>query len=354
MNRVRNFGFRIPDFGFSSLPQHDRVNPIRKTAFFSNGVNVDYLRVSVTDRCNLRCIYCNPFGNNRLIEEQEILSFEEIHRVVRLCAECGIKRVRLTGGEPLIRKNIVRLVRELAGIQGIEDLSMTTNGVLLEQVAAQLKEAGLKRVNISLNSLEHPCYRQMTGSDVLSRVIDGMYKAIEVGLAPVRINCVVIRDINLSQVPALAKMSIKLPVSVRFIEYCPTDKYTGLASDSVPNSEVRSTIESRLGPLSGVVLPNASGPAVYFKLEGSAGTIGFISGRSSAFCHRCNRLRLTSDGKIMPCLYSAHCYDLKKLLRNRSSDQTIVTLIRKSIRRKNRWTRLTVAAGNFSMQNIGG
>ena len=352
---VRNFGFSpLPQHGPSgrlasakayagpeSLPQHDRVN-------------VDYLRVSVTDRCNLRCIYCNPFGNNRLIEEQEILSFEEIHRVVRLCAECGIKRVRLTGGEPLLRENIVHLVRELAGIPGIEDLSLTTNGVFLERLAAELKDAGLRRVNISLNSVKRCCYRKMTGSDALSRVIDGIYKAIEVGLTPVRLNCVVIRDINLSQVPALAKMSIYLPVSVRFIEYCPTDKYTGPASDGVHNSEVRKTIESRFGQLSGVMLPNASGPAVYFKIGGSAGAIGFISGRSSVFCHRCNRLRLTSDGKIMPCLYSAHYYDLKKLIRSRTSDKAIVALIRKIIHEKNRYTRLTAAAGNFSMRNIGG
>jgi cyclic pyranopterin phosphate synthase len=181
-----------------------------------------------------------------------------------------------------------------------------------------------------------------------------MYKAIEVGLTPVRINCVVIRDINLSQVPALAEMSINLPVSVRFIEYCPTGKQTVPANYYVPNSEVRKKIESRFGPLSGIVLPDSSGPAVYFKIDGSAGAIGFISGRSSVFCHRCNRLRLTSDGKIRPCLYSAHYYDLKKLIRSRAADKTIGLLIRKIIREKNRYTRLTADAEDFSMQNIGG
>ncbi len=317
-------------------------------------MNVDYLRVSVTDRCNLRCIYCNPLGSEGLIAREDILSYEEIHRVVGLCAECGIKRVRLTGGEPLVRKDIVRLVRKLAGIPRIEDLSMTTNGVLLEQHAVELKDAGLKRVNISLNSVERRCYRQIAGSDVLSRVIAGMYKAIEVGLTPVRINCVVIRDINLSQVPALAEMSINLPVSVRFIEYCPTGKQAEPANYYVPNSEVRKKIESRFGPLSGIVLPDSSGPAVYFKIDGSSGAIGFISGRSSIFCHRCNRLRLTSDGNIRPCLYSAHYYDLKKLIRSRADDKTLGLLICKIIREKNRYTRLTADAGHFSMQNIGG
>lgn len=317
-------------------------------------MNVDYLRVSVTDRCNLRCIYCNPLGSDGLIPRGDILRYEEIHRLVRLCAECGIKRVRLTGGEPLVRKDIVRLVWKLASIPGIEDLSMTTNGVLLEHAASELKDAGLKRINISLNSLERHYYRQITGFDALSQVIAGMYKAIEVGLTPVKINCVVIKDINLSQVPALAEMSIHFPVSVRFIEYCPTGNQTEPANYYVPNSEVRKIVESRFGLLSGIVLPDASGPAMYFKIDGSTGTIGFISGRSSIFCHRCNRLRLTSDGKIMPCLYSSNYYDLKKLIRSRDADQTIIALVRKVIRDKNRHTRLTVATRAFSMQNIGG
>jgi len=344
-------------------------------------MNVDCLRVSVTDRCNLRCIYCNPLGRDGLIARGEILSFEEIHRVVRLCAECGMRKVRLTGGEPLVRTNIVHLVRALAGISGIDELSLTTNGVLLAPMAAELKDAGLKRVNISLDSAERCCYRRITGSDLLLRVMDGIHKAIEVGLTPVRLNCVVIRDINLSQVPSLAEMSIRLPVAVRFIEYCPTGnsrsslvardqtkndgrhtKYDIRNTIYVPNSEVRKIIESRFGPLSSIVLPNTSGPAVYFKVEGSAGAIGFISGRSSVFCHRCNRLRLTSDGRFRPCLYSARYYDLKELIRSGAGDQAIVGLIRKVIREKSLYTRLTVtaparcAAGreDFSMQNIGG
>ena len=197
---------------------------------------------------------------------------------------------------------------------------MTTNGMLLGQVAAELKDAGLRRVNISLDSAGRRCYTQMTGSDLLSPVMSGMTQGLEVGLTPVRLNCVVMRDVNAAQIPALAEMTLRLPVSVRFIEYCPTSPYGPPGTCYVPSSEVRQIIESRFGPLYGTVLPDANGPAVYFKVEGSAGAIGFISGRSSAFCHRCTRLRLTSDGQIRPCLFSGQSYDLKGLLRGGAGD----------------------------------
>jgi cyclic pyranopterin phosphate synthase len=317
-------------------------------------MDVDYLRVSVTDRCNLRCIYCNPLGGCDFIDRREILRFEEIRRLVGLFAECGIRKVRLTGGEPLVRKNIIRLVRELAGIPGIEELSMTTNGVLLEPIAKELKDAGLKRVNISLASAERECYRQITGFDLLSKVTDGIYKAIEVGLTPVKINSVIIKGVNVSQIPALAEMSIELPVLVRFIEYCPTGRYTRPDSYYVPNSEVRKIIEREFGLLSSIVVGNANGPALYFKVEGSSGAIGFISGRSSVFCRQCNRLRLTSDGKVKPCLYSDHCYELKKLIRSGASDRAMWGLMRMILREKNNYTRLNSSVRDFSMQNIGG
>jgi len=319
-----------------------------------SGINVNYLRVSVTDRCNLRCVYCNPLGNDGFVADREMLSFNEIDRVVRLCAKCGITRVRLTGGEPLVRENIVDLVRRLAGISEIEDLSLTTNGILLEQMAPELKNAGLKRINISLDAAERPCYTQMTGADVLPRVTSGMHKAIEVGLTPVRINCVVLRGMNLTQAPSLAEMSLRWPVSVRFIEYYPTGGSAGPANWYVPNREVRDLIALRLGPLSPVVVADASGPAVYFRAEGAAGTIGFISGRSSMFCHRCSRLRLTSDGKFRPCLHSAQCYDVKRLLRNCAGDDALLSLIGEILRAKGRYTKSGPAARDFSMQHIGG
>ncbi len=317
-------------------------------------MNIDYLRVSVTDRCNLRCIYCNPLGHAHLAEGQGTLGTDEIVRVVGLCSQCGIRRVRLTGGEPLLREDIVDLVQRLAGIPSVDDLSMTTNGVLLASMAAELKEAGLRRVNISLDALDRECYRRIAGADVLSRVIDGMHRALDVGLAPVRINCVVMRDVNLSQVEALAEMSLRLPVAVRFIEYCPTTRLTGPASCYVPNSEVRATIESRFGPLAALVVPDSGGPAVYFNIENAAGAIGFISGRSSVFCRQCTRLRLSSDGRIKPCLYDGYSYDVKKLLRGGAGDDAILSLLRKALREKNQHTKLNAAAGDFLMQQIGG
>jgi GTP 3',8-cyclase len=316
--------------------------------------NVDYLRVSVTDRCNLRCIYCNPWGDRGLRDREGILDFDEIHRVVQLCAECGIRKVRLTGGEPLMCGNIADLIRKLAAVAGIEDLSLTTNGVLLGPMAADLKAAGLKRVNISLDAVDRQCYQQMTGFDSLPQVLEGMHKALEVGLTPVRLNCVVMREHNLSQVTALAEMTRHLPVSVRFIEYCPTSRVTGPADGYVPNAEVRRIIEAQFGSLSGVVVPNAGGPAVYFKAPGAAGAIGFISGRSSAFCHDCSRLRLTIDGKIKPCLHADRHYDVRGLLQSGAGDEVIRDLIRRALREKGRYTRVTATAEDFLMQSIGG
>lgn len=317
-------------------------------------VNVDYLRISVTERCNLRCVYCNPLGSSRARDDAEVLSFDEISRVVELCTQCGITKVRLTGGEPLLRENIAGLVRKLAQIDGVDELALTTNGVLLESLAARLKEAGLARVNVSLDAAEPTCFEQITGINALSRVMTGIDKAIDVGLTPVRINCVVIKGVNLSQVAPLAEMSIRLPVSVRFIEYCPTSECTKQMAGYVPNSEIRARLESQFGPLSSVVVPTGGGPAVYFRIGGAVGTVGFISSQSSVFCGRCNRLRLTADGQMMPCLHSARRYDLRRLLRDDADDQDILDLLRTIVREKRRYTRLTTSPGDFLMQNIGG
>ncbi|MGD8501673.1 MAG: GTP 3',8-cyclase MoaA [Phycisphaerales bacterium] len=315
---------------------------------------VNYLRISVTDRCNLRCVYCHPLGGCDFVKHKEILTFEEIHRIVRLLVRCGIRKVRLTGGEPLVRKNVAELVRKLAGIAGIEELALTTNGVLLEPMAAELKDAGLQRVNVSLDSAERESYEHITGFDLLQEVCKGIDKAITVGLTPVKINTVILRGINESQVPALALMSVHLPLAVRFIEYCPTSEYTKPASAYVPNSEIRKIIEGKLGLLSPALITDIDGPALYFRLKNSSGTIGFISGRSSVFCQKCNRLRLTSDGKVSPCLYSAHHYDVKKLVRAGASDEVVLDLLKKILHEKGDYTKLNSPAPEFPMQNIGG
>lgn len=322
-------------------------------------MSVNYLRISVTDRCNLRCAYCNPSGQCDFIPHEEILTFEEIERLVRLFADCGIRKVRLTGGEPLVRRGIVQLVERLAGISGIEEVSLTTNGILLAPMAAELKRAGARRVNISIDSMERASYERITGSDRLPVVLEGIHKAIEVGLSPVRINSVIVKGYNDSteQITALARMSLDLPVAVRFIEYCPTESRRALEDGFVPNAEVRRIIEREFGPLTTVVSGDTDGPAVHFKALNSAGMIGFISGRSSLFCGMCNRLRLTSDGKVKPCLYSASYYDLKCLLRNGASDEGLLALLKVAIDQKSHYTRLSCPAGQsgeFSMQSIGG
>ena len=319
-------------------------------------MSIDCLRLSVTDRCNLRCIYCHPMPDCSFIERKDKLEFEEILRIVRLFSECGIKKLRLTGGEPLVRRDIVRLVHKLYAIAGIEDLSVTTNGIFLKSLAAELKAAGLRRVNISVDSIDRKTYERMTGFDMLPAVLDGIHKAIEVGLTPVKLNCVIIKGLNdgAEQIAALAGMSVDLPLSVRFIEYFPTNKSTRPATDYVPNAMVRAAIGRKYGILSSAVTNPGNGPAEYYQVPGSAGTIGFISGRSSNFCRSCSRLRLTSDGKLMPCLYSARAYDLKALIRLGQSDRQIRSYMNQIIAEKADYTKYSLAKEEFSMCKIGG
>ncbi|MCP4263082.1 MAG: GTP 3',8-cyclase MoaA [Planctomycetes bacterium] len=317
-------------------------------------MHVKCLRISVTDRCNLRCVYCRPLHDCSFIEDKEILTFEEIHRLVRLFADCGIDRVRLTGGEPLLRKNITSLIAKLAAIKGIRELTLTTNGVLLLQMADELKAAGLDRVNVSIDSLEADNYRQITGYDFMSRVVLGIEKAIEAGLQPVKINAVILRGINHSQITALAGMSIDLPVTVRFIEYCPTSMDTQPADDYMPYGEIHRIIERTFGPLSDATIEGGSGPALNFKIKNSAGAVGFIAGRSTIFCETCNRIRLTSNGKIKPCLYSAQDYDIQRLIREGTSDDHIRNLLQEVIVQKHAFTKLNSSAKEFSMRKVGG
>ena len=317
-------------------------------------MSVNYLRVSVTDRCNLRCVYCHPLCGCDYLDRREILRLEEIHRIVRLFAKCGVRKVRLTGGEPLVRKNIIYLIRNIAAIKEVEDISLTTNGVFLDSLAEQLKAAGLHRVNISVDSAERKSFKEITGYDFLPRVTEGIRKAIEIGLNPVKINSVLIRGINVSQIIPLARISMHLPVSVRFIEYCPTSKYTRPASDFVPAGEVREIIENEFGFLAEVPSGDTDGPASCFKIKYAAGTIGFISGRSSVFCKSCNRIRITSDGRIKPCLYSSRYYDIKDLMRKGAQDGGLLEFINRILNEKHSFTRYNSAAEEFNMQEIGG
>jgi len=317
-------------------------------------MGVNCLRISVTDRCNLRCVYCRPLGDCDFIEQQEVLTSDEIHRIVRLFTDCGVDRVRLTGGEPLIRKDITSLVARLAATRGVNELTLTTNGVLLYQMADELKAAGLDRINVSIDSLEASSYKKITGYDFSSKVVRGIQKAIEVGLQPVKINAVILRGINHSQVAALAAMSIDLPVTVRFIEYCPTSSNTQASEDYMPYDEIRTILEKAFGPLCDATIKRGNGPALYWRIKNSAGAIGFIAGRSTVFCESCNRLRLTSDGRVKPCLYSPAEYDIRQLVRGGAPDEQVRNVLKEIIASKHTFTRLNSPAQEFSMRKVGG
>ena len=267
-----------------------------------------------------------PAEGIKLLEHADILRFEEITKFARAAVAAGFSRIRLTGGEPLVRKDIVTLVKAIASIKGLKDLSLTTNGILLEKYAFPLKEAGLTRVNISLDSLHKETYAKMTRGADVKRVLRGIEKAISAGLTPVKLNAVIIKGLN-EDIGALLKLVFKHPVDLRFIELMPYKDYD---YSFVPYCQLKKTIE-KMGKLSAVKTGNGKGPAKYFKLQGAKGRIGFISGVSQEFCNDCNRLRLTSDGKLRGCLFSEHEIDIKKRLREGASDKELKSLITQAV-----------------------
>ena len=276
------------------------------------GRNINYLRISVTDRCNLRCIYCMPLEGVPQMSHSELLSYEEIQTVVRAAAELGINRIRLTGGEPLVRAELPELVRMLSRIEGIEELSLTTNGVFLKKYALELKQAGLSRVNVSLDTLKADTFRYITRLGELHGVLEGIEAAKKAGFEPVKTNTVVMRGINDDEILDFAKMTYEDGWHVRFIELMP---FKGVV-EFVPSIELRQHI-SLLGKLEPCASITGNGPAMYYRLPGARGTIGFISTLTeTSFCSRCNRMRLTSDGKLRPCLLREDEIDLKLPLRS--------------------------------------
>ncbi len=294
---------------------------------------INYLRISVTDRCNLRCVYCMPAEGVDLMAHYDILTYEEIHTVVKAAAEMGVNKVRLTGGEPLVRAGLSDLIRLLAGIDAIDDISLTTNGILLAQHAAELKEAGLHRVNISLDTLKPERFRQITRCGSLENTLEGIEAAMAAGLTPVKINVVVMAGVNDEELADFAAKTVSDGWHVRFIEYMPVNGDESLAGKLVSVSEMRESIES-LGKLEPWKVEVGNGPAKYYRLPGAAGTIGFITPITEHFCYRCNRLRLTADGKLRPCLLSEEEIDLKEPLRSGASVLELKNLIEKAIASK--------------------
>jgi cyclic pyranopterin phosphate synthase len=321
---------------------------------------IRYLRVSVTDRCNLRCVYCMPSEGVPSCAHDEILRYEEIERVVRAAAALEIHKVRLTGGEPLARLGIVDLVQMLSVIPGIDDLSMTTNGILLSRYAEELKRAGLKRVNVSLDTLRPERYRQITRRGNLADALAGIEAAGRAGLNPVKINAVIIRGLNADEVVDLAYRTVSNGWHVRFIEWMPVGEpivSAGEWEDGVVTAqEMRSQIEAALGPLAPASTQAGAGPARYFRLHRARGTVGFIAALSEHFCGTCNRLRLTADGKLRPCLFSSHEIDVRTPLRAGADDAEIEALLAEAIAAKPKGHHLSEheAVYDRTMSQIGG
>lgn len=319
---------------------------------------IEYLRISVTDRCNLRCVYCMPEEGVPLLAHEDILQYEEIARLARIIVGLGVSKLRVTGGEPLARKGVEQLVAMLAEIPGVDDLAMTTNGILLAGMAEQLARAGLKRVNVSLDTLRPERFRAITRRGRLEDVLAGMEAARRVGLTPIKINVVVIRGLNDDEVLDFARRTVEEGWHVRFIEFMPVGGERLWSEDGfVPTGEVRLRIEAAYGRLEAIDGQQGAGPARYYRVPGAAGTIGFISALSEHFCFRCNRLRLTADGQLMPCLMSEQAVDLRAALRTGASDEGLRELVLQAIGAKppgHRMAQEPRGPGAKPMSRIGG
>jgi GTP 3',8-cyclase len=280
------------------------------------GRRIEYLRVSVTDKCNLRCVYCMPPEGLPWLKRDELLSYEEIAAVVRVMAGMGLRRVRITGGEPLIRRDLPELVRLIAATPGIDDISLSTNAVLLAEQAEALRAAGVRRINVSLDSLRAArvdAIARRPGS--LPAVLAGLAAAERVGFTPIKINVVVMRSMNLDEIEDFARATLEHAWHVRFIEVMPTGENLGVsAADFVPASEMLDRLR-RIGELQPVGGPAGNGPATYFALPDGRGTVGVITPMSHNYCDRCNRMRLTADGRLRPCLFGAIETPLRDALR---------------------------------------
>ena len=316
---------------------------------------INYMRISVTDRCDLRCTYCTTKSAPHLSHD-DILRYEEIHKVVQAAAGLGVRKIRLTGGEPLVRLYLSNLVELLRQIDGIEEVSLTTNGILLDRYAAELKAAGLKRVNISLDSFKADKFQRITGSDGLKDVLRGIESAKKAGLDPVKINMVVLRGINDDEILDFARRTVDDGWHVRFIEHMP---FTGVGLEDnglVSISEITETIKESLGELKPASPASGNGPARYYQLPGTQGTIGFIGAMTDCFCAECNRFRLTADGKLRPCLLDDDEVDMKGPLRNGASIEELEQLIQKAaaLKREQHHLGEEPASSKRQMRRIGG
>jgi cyclic pyranopterin phosphate synthase len=300
----------------------------------SFGRKIVNLRISVTDRCNLRCSYCIPTEEVEWLPREGILSFEEIERFVGVVAPLGIRKLRLTGGEPLLRKGLTELVRRLVLVPGIEDVGMTTNAVGLARKAQVLRDAGLKRLNVSLDTVDRELYERLTRRDRLPSVLEGLAAAADAGFAPIKVNAVIERDKNLREVVPLAELARERGFVLRFIEYMPIGMGDGWRKDAVvPNSEILEILRG-VGELEPVGEPDGTGPAQRWRWMDGTGEIGLIGSVTEPFCDHCNRIRITADGKLRTCLFSVVEHDVRALLREGGTDGQIAELVRAAVEKK--------------------
>lgn len=295
---------------------------------------INYLRVSVTDRCNLRCVYCHPVRAFRFRKHADILRYEEILEIIRAARDLGINKIRLTGGEPLIRKNFVRLAESVCQIAGLADVSITTNGVFLKKMAKAIFDAGIHRINVSLDTLVPLKYAKISGHDCFHEVWNGIEAAHALGFSPVKINVVAIKGVNDDEIIAFGELSMRKPYQIRFIELMPIGNYGyWMPGRYLSSDTIKSKLES-IGPLLPVSLGVVDGPAQRYRFQGAKGEIGFISAMSHRFCHTCNRIRLTADGKLRPCLFADEELDIKTPLRAGCGRQELKRLLQLAIDRK--------------------
>jgi cyclic pyranopterin phosphate synthase len=281
------------------------------------------LRISVTDRCNFRCTYCMPLDEYEWIDKKEILTFEEIARLARIAIEFGVAKIRLTGGEPLVRQDLPVLIEKLAALEGLEDLCLTTNGALLKERIDVLKKAGLRRINISIDSLDPDRFKRMTKRGDLNKVLEGIFAAKRAGMAPIKLNAVIERGINEDEIIPLVEFAREQGFAMRFIEYMDVGNANNWTSTKlVSKKSILETIHSRY-PIREVGREQGSAPAVDYEFVDGRGDIGVIASVTEPFCGSCTRLRLTADGKFVTCLFSQVGHDVKALLRRGASDDEI-------------------------------
>jgi cyclic pyranopterin phosphate synthase len=318
---------------------------------------ITYLRISVTDRCNLRCVYCMPEEGLPWIDKREILSYEEIAEIVRAAAKVGVRSIRLTGGEPLIRKDLHELVAMIAATPGIDDIALSTNGLLLTEQAQQLRAAGLTRANISLDTLREDRFEAIARRPGLQRVLDGIDAAFAAGLGPIKLNCVVMRGQNDDEVEAFAEMTRDRAVAVRFIEVMPVhENVDGHVSQYISASEILDRIRA-IGDLRPVDGPKGNGPARYYAFDGAAGSVGVISPLSHDYCDTCNRVRLSADGRLKLCLFGDHFIDLRTPVRDHAGEDALIAILRGSMYVKPERHHLdvgTTASAMRALSEIGG